>query len=541
MILVVWGASCASAEGDTGADSNLKPKKNSTGHAGGTSSGQGGTGGSDGGTKGTSPFPSGSLGGGGKSGGGGVQAGGEGGNSFGAGGTTNSFGGGPIFGGSAGAAGEASAGGGGFSGTSSGGTGGSWGGIGGSDPEGAGGSICTPSCAGRQCGPDPVCGVSCGVCTPDSQCTPHGQCQEICSDTWSKTLLGMTGVGQIRLVDGKAYTVGHKSGVPWVGALSVCSGALVHEASAPIPGSDSSALEGISFANGTFHAVGTIALTGGDSGDGLYLNLDKSLHVLFGTPLFGSTHYDLLSSVAVGPSGNLWFGGFANWNGTPGSAQTWLVKGLPESQKYCGFPGGGGENSVGRSVVMDGTSVWLAGASEGQGYLRRFLDASCGAGDPCGCQPSDKIQVKAGEAFSEIRSVLAWQGALYVAGFGSDGGDIFGFAARVSPTTLSVEDIYRWNPTAEVDVLLDLATDGTRLFLVGGRGWKGEDDLSSAQGAVVALPLGFSSSSPPDWSQVLPAARTFFGVAASSVEGVLLSGKSAAGIVIRCTTNGSCP
>jgi hypothetical protein len=326
-----------------------------------------------------------------------------------------------------------------------------------------------------------------------------------------------------------------------VGGLSVCSGALVHQASAPIPGSDASSLVGITIAGGTLHAVGTIAMTGGDGGEGLYLNLDKSLNVLFGTPLFGTTVKDELWASALGPSGNLWMAGTANQSDTPGTNGTWMVKGPAGGQKYCGFPGGAGADSVGRAVAVDGAAVWIGGASGGQGYLGRFADASCGAEEPCGCQVGDTIQVKAGEAFSEIRGLLAWKGTLYAAGFASDGADIFGFVARVSPGTLAVEGIYRWNPTADVDVFLDVATDGSRLFLAGGRGWKGEEDLSSAQAAVVALPLGFSSSSPPDWSRVIPAARAFFGISASSADGVLLSGKSAAGVVVRCTTDGACP
>lgn len=42
-------------------------------------------------------------------------------------------------------------------------------------------TVCVPDCTGRECGPDPVCGVSCGgcedgeICTADS-CAPNGQC-----------------------------------------------------------------------------------------------------------------------------------------------------------------------------------------------------------------------------------------------------------------------------------------------------------------------------------------------------------------------------
>lgn len=35
---------------------------------------------------------------------------------------------------------------------------------------------CLPACATRTCGPDPVCGASCGVCPPDQICIPLGFC-----------------------------------------------------------------------------------------------------------------------------------------------------------------------------------------------------------------------------------------------------------------------------------------------------------------------------------------------------------------------------
>jgi hypothetical protein len=40
--------------------------------------------------------------------------------------------------------------------------------------------LCTPNCAGRTCGPDPVCGESCGTCAPDETCNSNGQCEAAC-------------------------------------------------------------------------------------------------------------------------------------------------------------------------------------------------------------------------------------------------------------------------------------------------------------------------------------------------------------------------
>jgi hypothetical protein len=39
---------------------------------------------------------------------------------------------------------------------------------------------CEPDCTGLECGPDPVCGLSCGVCTPPDTCSDEGQCVPPC-------------------------------------------------------------------------------------------------------------------------------------------------------------------------------------------------------------------------------------------------------------------------------------------------------------------------------------------------------------------------
>jgi hypothetical protein len=43
-------------------------------------------------------------------------------------------------------------------------------------------SNCIPDCAGRDCGPDPVCDIICGYCPGNSQCLPDGQCQPVCDE-----------------------------------------------------------------------------------------------------------------------------------------------------------------------------------------------------------------------------------------------------------------------------------------------------------------------------------------------------------------------
>jgi hypothetical protein len=46
----------------------------------------------------------------------------------------------------------------------------------GGDPAAPDGGDCLSDCAGRVCGPDPVCGTSCGSCEPAERCTSEGAC-----------------------------------------------------------------------------------------------------------------------------------------------------------------------------------------------------------------------------------------------------------------------------------------------------------------------------------------------------------------------------
>ncbi len=49
---------------------------------------------------------------------------------------------------------------------------------------------CQPDCTGRACGPDPVCGTSCGPCGPDAQCSTAGQCVADCIQDCSGRVCG---------------------------------------------------------------------------------------------------------------------------------------------------------------------------------------------------------------------------------------------------------------------------------------------------------------------------------------------------------------
>ncbi len=54
---------------------------------------------------------------------------------------------------------------------------------------------CTPDCTGKVCGPDPVCGESCGTCTGGETCDAQGQCVSICTPSCAGRECGPDGCG----------------------------------------------------------------------------------------------------------------------------------------------------------------------------------------------------------------------------------------------------------------------------------------------------------------------------------------------------------
>ncbi|MBN1774788.1 MAG: SUMF1/EgtB/PvdO family nonheme iron enzyme [Deltaproteobacteria bacterium] len=48
---------------------------------------------------------------------------------------------------------------------------------------------CIPNCAGHECGPDPVCGTSCGVCRPGWECAESGACRDRCRESYCDQVL----------------------------------------------------------------------------------------------------------------------------------------------------------------------------------------------------------------------------------------------------------------------------------------------------------------------------------------------------------------
>ncbi len=65
------------------------------------------------------------------------------------------------------------------------------------------GPSCVSNCGGRQCGPDPVCGESCGTCDSDEVCSHEGNCVSKPDST--------TGIEWVRIVGG-SFDMGSDDG-----------------------------------------------------------------------------------------------------------------------------------------------------------------------------------------------------------------------------------------------------------------------------------------------------------------------------------------
>jgi len=63
------------------------------------------------------------------------------------------------------------------------------------------GSCCTPDCGARECGPDPVCGTSCGDCGAGEDCTVIGSCSSGCTPDCGIRVCGPDPVCQVSCGD----------------------------------------------------------------------------------------------------------------------------------------------------------------------------------------------------------------------------------------------------------------------------------------------------------------------------------------------------
>jgi hypothetical protein len=99
------------------------------------------------------------------------------------------------------------------------------------------GGACTPNCTGRVCGPDPVCGQSCGTCPGGQTCNASGQCGGVAGRLMlSEVLYDVTGSddglewveifnGTAAAIDLSTYSLGN-GGNNYLGSVVQLSGSL---------------------------------------------------------------------------------------------------------------------------------------------------------------------------------------------------------------------------------------------------------------------------------------------------------------------------
>ncbi len=421
------------------------------------------------------------------------------------------------------------------------GTGGSGGsGTGGAGTGGTGG--CTPQCAGRECGPD-QCGGSCAPgCAANQQCNPQGLCLDACTETWLSPVAHDV-YGIALQPAGDVYAVGSQGSDAWVGTLSTCNGSVKATSAVAVPGASSTTGSAVAVVGSDVYIVGN-TVTPTDPQNGMWARLSTgSLSLLWAQPLYGSSGVDELWGIAAPPNGSLWMAGASS---TDTTSTFWGVKGEP-SGAACGFfalPGQG----AGRNVIASGADVYMVGALGTAAVVARFDASSCSTSGPCPCNPvwqSQPLQV--GASMSEARGIAIAGSSLYVSGFAQETAgstDYEAFVARVDINSGAIIGTWVSNPTAQIDALTDIATDGQRLYASGLMGWDGSASFASGTAVVVALPFDISSATTMQWYTQIPSLDLAYRIALDTAAGggVYLGGLGgSSGYVVRCTKAGVCP
>jgi len=375
---------------------------------------------------------------------------------------------------------------------------------------------CTP---GSGCPPDLVCAND-GFCrhasvAPDAAADGPAGDGSTCMDTFRTALPPNVFPRGLALdAGGLVYVVGREVDKAWVNTFETCLGqAGPNPAAGTSPGIISELAAVTLFADSVFVAGNLKPVMGdgpaSDPGSGLYGRLTRvNLVTQFSQMLFGSTGVDEISAIASGAS-DLWMAGVAN-------GQIWVVKGA-QGGNACGSGVGSTSGGAGRAVVKSGADVYIGGTRDGQGILLRYPDSSCASSPPCGmCAPASMSPpIAEGTQFSEIRSLLVLGGQLYAAGLAADmatPADWFGFVVALNGAG-TVSARYRWNPTAQRDLFLAIATDGQQIYAAGLQGWNGDSAGTGAIASLIALPLSLAVTGNPR-AQTATDLATFWSIAA---------------------------
>jgi hypothetical protein len=388
---------------------------------------------------------------------------------------------------------------------------------------------CVPSCAGKACGDDDGCGGFCtdGSC-PGGQTCVGGVCKD-CS-RWS-----LSPAAKLRGVavdtDGTIYVAGTASSKVYLAVVGSC-GTLLGDTQHLPKDAKSATASSLALLGNSVYVGGTyVAASGSDPQDGYLGSFAKqTLASSWDAPLVGGTGKDEVWDL-VPAGGALWLGGTGSFDT---AAVTWGVKASTSQAAACGFGLAGA--GVGRGVTASGGHVYFTGGTAGKGLVARRADSACSISPCAPCSSSWSVTFQDGTYTTEGRGLLVVGTNAYVAGFSSvTSSDLRAVVFRLDLVSGAVQSSYTWNPTADTEMFMDVATDGTALYVVGMQGFGG----SAVQAAVHKLSL-------PDlgkvWSKLPGDSGAYWSVATTSDGGLLLAGETTTGgILRRCLTSGTCP
>lgn len=394
--------------------------------------------------------------------------------------------------------------------------------------------LCTPDCAGKQCGPD-GCGSECTPgCGSGEQCTASGVCESTCPTTWQAT--HGSELQEIALHQGKLFAAGSKASEGWIVALSPCDGSL--EMSGVVGVAGSSRLMSLAPSGAALLVAGD-AQVGTDPRDVLVARVSAAtLAIEWAELLHGSDETDEGWGIGAATDGFVWVGGkVLKESGT----KPWGAKVDPSGTPACGFQFG--QNGHVRTALAGPLGVYMAGQFDDNASIVRFDTGSCSTVGPCECAPDWQATPLEWGSHTEYRALELVGDSLYAGGFALQSGtDYKAIVVRVNTDTGEIVKTWEWNPTGLLDAVHGLASDGQRLYAALSINttpglWAG------SQAVVAALPLDLDPLATPTWTSPLPAMNVAMDVAIdSSDNGLYVVGHTVdEGWAARCTKNGVCP
>lgn len=398
---------------------------------------------------------------------------------------------------------------------------------------GGSGGGCTPQCAGKQCGPD-GCGSTCPPgCGVDQRCTATGQCED-CPSTWLQQV-GDHAPALVLDADGDLIVGATLADQAWVARLSACTGEQLAQRTIN-DGYASSRVQELTRSGDAVYVVGRATV--GTQQDGLWARLDASnLSLTWANVVQGSDVPDELWDVDVASDGSVWFSGLTDI-GT--GVKAWVVKG-DASGASCDFDPFGGASGTAHALEATPSGVYVAGQSESVASVLHFNPGACAT---CPCVPDWETSPIWGGNFNEPRALEIVGSTLFVGGYEQrDDGDLQAFVARVQAgPSGSVLAVWRWNPSTQLDIVLDLISDGQTIYVAVATDV--DSTAANATPKVLALPKDFTSDTTPLWSAEPNGIRGPWALAldSASPNALFVVGQGVdAGWAARCTRDGVCP